>query len=176
MLDTPSYFDNIPTSIMHFHYFLLVPVFVLAAQLLYRLGRALFSPLRDVPGPFLARFTRLWYFHRVRQGHFEHDNIRLHEKYGPVVRIAPNQYSISDPSAVKTVYALASHFGKSAWYDAWRHPQGWNLFTDRDMKRHCKSRPLLFSAAVRTLTANLIPSRHTEATQQPIFYELSGAL
>ncbi len=40
------------------------------------------SPLRSVPGPFLARFTKLWYFWHVSQGHFEQVNLDLHRKYG----------------------------------------------------------------------------------------------
>src|SRR5947207_14637470 len=43
---------------------------------------AITSPLRYVPGPFLARFTQLWYLWRVHNGHFEQGNIDLHHKYG----------------------------------------------------------------------------------------------
>lgn len=41
-----------------------------------------FSSLRKLPGPFEARFSRLWYFRHVRDGNFHHRNIQLHEKYG----------------------------------------------------------------------------------------------
>lgn len=44
--------------------------------------RALISPLRSVGGPFLARFTDLWYAWRTRVGRFEFDNLELHKKYG----------------------------------------------------------------------------------------------
>lgn len=47
-----------------------------------RLYRALASPLRDVPGPFLARFTRLWKLYTIYSGRFEQINILLHKKYG----------------------------------------------------------------------------------------------
>ncbi len=40
------------------------------------------DPLRSVPGPFWARFTRLWYLCEVAGGHFEKTNVRLHRKYG----------------------------------------------------------------------------------------------
>lgn len=119
----------------------LLPVFFLFFHLLLRVGRALFSPLIDIPGPFWTRFTSLWYFSRVRGGQFEHENIKLHQQYGPIVRIAPNQYSISDISAIKTVYGTGSQFAKSAWYDGWKHPQQWTIFADRDIKRHGNSSP-----------------------------------
>lgn len=121
---------------MHAYLFLLLPLLFLVLQIFLRLSGALFSPLKDIPGPFWTRFTSLWYFSRVRQGQFEHENIKLHQQYGPIVRIAPNQYSISDISAIKTVYGTGSQFAKSAWYDGWKHPQLWNLFADRDIKRH----------------------------------------
>ena len=43
---------------------------------------ALFSPLRSVSGPLLARFTRLWYFQQVYTGRFPWTNIELHKKHG----------------------------------------------------------------------------------------------
>jgi hypothetical protein len=123
---------------MHSQIFLSIPILFITLQLLYRLGRALFSPLKDIPGPFWARYTSLWYFKRVHQGSFEQDNISLHQRYGPVVRVAPNQYSISDAAAIKTVYGTGSRFAKSAWYDAWKHPAQWTVFSDRNIKRHCE--------------------------------------
>ncbi|PLB53627.1 cytochrome protein [Aspergillus steynii IBT 23096] len=98
--------------------------------------------LSSVPGPWVTRLTKLWYFDRVRRGHFEEDNVRLHRQYGPVVRIAPDHYSISDRAAVKTVYGTGSKFAKSAWYEGWKHPDPdrWTLFPDRDVKRHAETR------------------------------------
>ncbi|KAJ5833586.1 hypothetical protein N7474_001897 [Penicillium riverlandense] len=125
---------------MHTHILILVPILVVVLQCLLRIGKVLFSPLRSFPGPFSARFTNLWYFNRVRRGQFEHDNIRLHEEYGPIVRVGPNHYSISDLSAVRTVYGTGSRFAKSAWYDGWKHPTQWTVFADRDIKRHADTR------------------------------------
>ncbi|PKY06181.1 cytochrome protein [Aspergillus campestris IBT 28561] len=98
--------------------------------------------LLSIPGPLITRFTKLWYFNRVRLRHFEHDNIQLHEKYGSVVRIAPDHYSIRDRSAVRTVYGKGSRFAKSAWYEGWKHPDPnrWTLFPDRDIRRHGETR------------------------------------
>lgn len=129
---------------MHDYIYILVPTLLVGVQLLIRLVRALFSPLRNIPGPFWTRFTTLWYFDRVRKGHFEQDNIRLHKQYGPIVRIAPNHYSISDVSAIKTVYGTGSRFAKSAWYDGWKHPAQWTVFADRDIKRHGELEPRAF--------------------------------
>lgn len=124
---------------MHGYIYILIPALLIGVQLLIRVVRALVCPLRDIPGPAWARFTTLWYFNRVWNGHFEQDNIRLHKQYGPLVRISPNHYSISDVSTIKTVYGTGSRFAKSAWYDGWKHPAQWTVFSDRDIKRHGES-------------------------------------
>lgn len=62
------------------------------------------SPLRRVQGPWLARFTRFWYAKATysRQGH--KIIMDLHDKYGPIVRIAPNEYSIDNFEAAQIIY------------------------------------------------------------------------
>ncbi|CAK7198503.1 hypothetical protein SEUCBS139899_001164 [Sporothrix eucalyptigena] len=103
--------------------------------------RALRSPLRSVPGPFLARFTDAWYVWRVWRGHFEDDNAALHATYGSVVRYGPNRFVVADPDSARTIYGHGTHMPKSSWYDAWRSPgQPWSLFSDRDSHRHAANR------------------------------------
>jgi hypothetical protein len=83
-----------------------------AALILYPLFQIILDPLRDIPGPFLARFTRLWYFIEIYKGSFELTEIELHKKYGAIVRIAPHEYSIDDVDAAKTIYGLGNSFPK----------------------------------------------------------------
>jgi hypothetical protein len=118
-----------------------VAIFI-TTQTLGFLYRNLTSPLRSVPGPFLARFGRIYYFVRVALGRWEHDDIALHRTYGPVVRVGADLYSVDSPEIVKKVYSIGSKFPKNDWYDAWRHPDPnrWTLFPDRDMKRHAETR------------------------------------
>ena len=54
-------------------------IFYHASALLYSLY---LSPLRSVPGPFLARITRWWEYVKVVNGDSHQEYIRLHEKYG----------------------------------------------------------------------------------------------
>lgn len=97
---------------------------------IYVVVRAIADPLRRVPGPFWARFTRLWYLREVYGGEFEKHSLQLHrelgklqcnpssvhtadnQNVGPIVRIAPNEYSIDAPAAVKTIYGLGTKFYK----------------------------------------------------------------
>jgi len=50
--------------------------------------------------------------YKIVQGDFEKTNIELHARHGPVVRIAPNEYSINDVSAAKTIYGHGNAFVK----------------------------------------------------------------
>ncbi|PTB63608.1 cytochrome P450 [Trichoderma citrinoviride] len=115
---------------------------LVVARFLLSFVKSFTSPTRHVPGPLLARFTRLWYFRRVAVGRFEHENIQLHRQYGPIVRLAPNMYSIDIPEAVNTVYGIGSKLPKSEWYDGWKHPSpdAWTIFPDKDIKRHAQTR------------------------------------
>ncbi|KAJ6008900.1 hypothetical protein N7522_003916 [Penicillium canescens] len=104
--------------------------------------KALLHPLRDVPGPFWARFTRLWYLRAVSMGDFEMKNIDLHRSYGSIIRIAPGQYSLNDPEAIRTIYSHSSNFVKAPWYLASSNPnsESRDLFTDLDPRSHAKNR------------------------------------
>jgi hypothetical protein len=58
---------------------LLAGVLLLITAYLYRIVQ---DPLRPLPGPLWARFSRLWYLSAVHKGDFELQNIELHRKYG----------------------------------------------------------------------------------------------
>ncbi|KAK1842043.1 cytochrome p450 pisatin [Colletotrichum chrysophilum] len=114
--------------------------FAAFAVLLYRIISAVRDPLRHIPGPFLARFTRLWLFRQYYRADYEKTDRRLHEKYGPIVRIAPGQYSIDSLDAAKTIYGHGSHFAKNEWYLPWGNPALSNLFNELNPKVHSAMR------------------------------------
>ena len=119
------------------------PAFACLALLLFGITaifRHLSHPLRDVPGPFITRFTRLWYLLQVRGGTAPKELIRQHSKYGKIVRIAPNQYSIDDPEAIKVIYGRGSAFPKSEFYSAFGIPGIDNIFITRSIDYHTQNR------------------------------------
>ncbi len=67
---------------MNLHLFIVVGSALAAVQFLRRLWKLCHSPLRAVPGPFLARLTDLWYLWTVQKGSFEQVNLHLHDKHG----------------------------------------------------------------------------------------------
>ena len=116
-------------------------LYLLAGTIVLLLLRPIFntlkSPLRGVPGPWLARYTRFWYFYRVKDGDFHHENIALHRDYGSaIVRYGPDRYSISDPSALKQIYGLGQGFPKSDWYASFSATAARSMFTVQDQDLH----------------------------------------
>jgi cytochrome P450 len=63
-----------------------------------------FHPLRDYPGPNLRAVTRLPHAYWQFKGKYVPATLKLHEKYGPIVRVAPNELSYTHPDAWKTIY------------------------------------------------------------------------
>ncbi|CAK7236634.1 hypothetical protein SBRCBS47491_009704 [Sporothrix bragantina] len=65
-------------------------------------------PLRNIPGPFLAKFTEAWRTYKYARGKWHEDILTLHRKYGPVVRVSPNEVSIVDKDGLSKVFGHGS--------------------------------------------------------------------
>jgi len=90
---------------------------LLIATVIYR---CLFHPLAGVPGPWLARLTSIWTLYHSYAGdeatlisshHFP--NIRTHN---PIVRVGPNEVTISDGAALAPIYSEKGGFKKADCY------------------------------------------------------------
>lgn len=88
------------------------------------------SPLRRYPGPFLASFSRLWKFKSTWGGQTHLEHIELHRKYGPVVRIGPNEVSIASPEAARTLLSAGKRFFKTPFYAVFPPPENPDIFTE----------------------------------------------
>lgn len=76
-----------PTSnITNGHYYIYGAIALITLGLVKYVCQALNSPLRNVPGPLLARFTRLWELQAIRNQDNPTFNIALHEKYGKIIK------------------------------------------------------------------------------------------
>ncbi|KAK7454005.1 hypothetical protein VKT23_011516 [Stygiomarasmius scandens] len=71
-------------------------------------------PLRHVPGPKLAAATDLYkiYYDLIVRGGLLNQIEKLHKKYGPVIRIAPNALHFNDERAYYQIYGVGSTFTK----------------------------------------------------------------
>lgn len=61
------------------------------------------SPLKGVPGPFLARLRNIWRLVLVARKQFHTVLTGMHKQYSSVVRMGPNVLSLSNPQWIKIV-------------------------------------------------------------------------
>ncbi|KAJ5713013.1 Benzoate 4-monooxygenase cytochrome P450 [Penicillium malachiteum] len=92
-------------------YIFLYPL-IAAALLLFFGLRIIFyrlyaHPLSSFPGPKLAAATFLYefYYDVIRNGMYIWEIERMHEKYGPIVRINPRELHIKDPYYYEDIHA-----------------------------------------------------------------------
>ncbi|KAI1879069.1 hypothetical protein JX265_003246 [Neoarthrinium moseri] len=62
-----------------------------------------FHPASKYPGPKLAAVSEVWYVWRTLSGKEQSIMRRVHEKYGPVVRIAPNELSFDSVQSMRDI-------------------------------------------------------------------------
>lgn len=114
------------TTFLTAHYLLLTLSFLFLRALVKRYA----SPLRKYPGPVLASISRLWKVKSVASGRTHLEHIDLHRKYGPVVRIAPNEVSVSSPEAARTLLSAGKRFFKTDFYGVFPPPENPDIFTE----------------------------------------------
>lgn len=92
-------FQSLPTTTDHFH-----P----RQTLLYTIWRCIyniyFHPLARFPGPVLAKISPLYSIYGLFRGRWPFDVHQLHLKYGPVIRLMPNELSFSTPGGWRDIY------------------------------------------------------------------------
>ncbi|PSR83762.1 cytochrome P450 [Coniella lustricola] len=106
--------------------FILLPA-VIILRAVYRKHA---SPLRKYPGPWLASYSRLWKILSTASTRTHHDHVEIHRKYGPVVRIAPNEVSLASPEAARTVLSAGKRFYKTPFYGVFPPPENPDIFTE----------------------------------------------
>ncbi|TFK26575.1 cytochrome P450 monooxygenase [Coprinopsis marcescibilis] len=98
--------------------------------------------IRQYPGPFIAKFSDAWLGWVSKNGHRSEVVHRMHQKYGPIVRLAPNHVSIADPDALSVVYAHGNGALKSGFYDAFVSIRR-GVFNTRDRGEHTRKRKII---------------------------------
>lgn len=88
--------------------------FLVLCCLLLAYLRVLVGSISRIPGPFSAKFSRLWMVKHSWQGDMHRTMIALHQKHGKLVRTGPNEVSVSDLAAIKKIYGRNSD-GSVTW-------------------------------------------------------------
>ncbi|KAG8732181.1 hypothetical protein FRC12_019392 [Ceratobasidium sp. 428] len=95
-----------------------------------------------IQGPKLAAVSNAWLAYVAARGDRSGEVHKLHQRYGILVRIAPNHVSIADPKALEVVYAHGSGTLKSNFYDAFVSIRP-GIFSTRDRAAHTRKRKLV---------------------------------
>ncbi|KAL6856416.1 cytochrome P450 [Trichoderma novae-zelandiae] len=93
--------------------FVLVPA---ATFVLWHVVAYLTSPLRKYPGPLLAAYTNFYRMYYAYRGNMHLISKKLHDKYGPVVRMGPNYLDVDYSSLIKTCFDTQGVWRKTEWH------------------------------------------------------------
>ena len=134
----------------------IVGVALLLLLLLYKyfLFPTFFSPLSKIPNAhFSAPILPLWIWTKRRNATGVRTSLALHEKYGPVVRLGPNEISINSAESLRTVYI--GGFEKHKWYlDAFVNYGTPNLVSMLEHKPHGARKRMLSNVYSKSYLQN----------------------
>lgn len=110
------------------------------SSMVYGCYNLFLHPLRKVPGPLLAALSPFWQIYHFLGSHQHLEHIKLHEKYGHIVRVSPNTVIIND----STYFAEWSNWDKADWWLALRaDPVHLAHSNYHDVKEHSRRKKLI---------------------------------
>ncbi|KZL80046.1 benzoate 4-monooxygenase cytochrome p450, partial [Colletotrichum incanum] len=135
-------FQTLPQSLPG--WVLLLIAVIPCLTVIFKLKAISTSPLNQYPGPWLARYTNLWRLFVVRGGSYHLEIKKLHDEFGPVVRIGPNTLDLDFPGLKNTLYNRYDNWKKTPFY----HNNStlvngqivYHMFSTTDEKEHTKMR------------------------------------
>jgi len=100
------------------------------------------GPLSKLPGPWYTKYTNLVLRYQTVSGKriFYVDN--LHQHYGGVVRISPNETAVSDIAGVSQIHKIGAGYLKSDFYSSLLPTDTPGIFPMRDPYAHAARRRL----------------------------------
>lgn len=109
------------------------------------------NPKSKIPGPKLYALTK-W---RLALDDYRGSRTRtihaLHLKYGPIVRIGPDEIHCNSLSALRTIYGAGSGFERTWFYRMFDAYSKQNLFTFHTVKEHSDRKKLVANAYSKSL-------------------------
>lgn len=122
------------------------PILAVVYYLVWIVYARTLHPLAKIPGPFWPSISRVWLMWHHHSGDIEIVERELHKKYGPILRIAPDEVVCADPKYLPQIYPIQKPLQKTDWYKPWR-PSGLNsqpdLFTQTNEKAHSAYRKIV---------------------------------
>ncbi|KAH7160072.1 cytochrome P450 [Dactylonectria estremocensis] len=140
---------------------LLSPVVLASAAallLLVHIVTRLASPFFKVPGPVVSNFTSLvlkWHELNANRTMYVH---HLHQAYGPVVRVAPNEVSFTSAAALKEIYGSGgSGYDKTEFYNLFEVYGRKTMFSTLNKADHAKRKRMIGDRYANTNVMRAVP-------------------
>jgi hypothetical protein len=112
--------------------------------ILYYLYTHLTSPLSKLPGPFYTNLTPLYLIYKEFTGNRRLYIDNLHNVYGPIIRIAPNECSFASYEAMKEIYTSGgSGFDRTEFYELFMQFGHKTLFSMPPRGEHSQRKRIL---------------------------------
>ncbi|KAI0849729.1 cytochrome P450 [Daldinia vernicosa] len=123
--------------------------------------RLLLHPLSSYPGPFLAKITDGYAGVLSAQKRLPLVTWQLHERYGSVIRLAPNRLLFNSVTAFRSIYQNDDRITKSFTYELLTRNKVYSVFNTLDRDLHRAKRKLVGHAfserSIRSFEPALIP-------------------
>lgn len=132
------------------------------AVVIYHVVESLwFGPLARIPGPKDFALTRFKLAHEDYKGTRTRKVTALHAKYGPVVRVGPNEVSFNSLSAQRAIYGAGSGFERTGFYQMFEAYGRKNMFSFSTVKEHGERKKIFAhvyakSAMMKGATASMV--------------------
>lgn len=142
---------------------MLTPLIFLGCALVVWIIKSLRSPVSKLPGPIHNIFTSLWLkykeFSRQRRLYIH----KLHQEYGPVVRLGPNEVSFATADAVREIYQSGgSGYDRTELYDLFMQFGTRTLFSTPPRAGHSQRKRILADKYANT---NIMRPEHLAGLQ-----------
>lgn len=129
--------------------------------IIYFLYTRLTSPLSKLPGPFYTNFTPFYLIYQEFTGNRRVYIDSLHNIYGPVIRIAPNECSFASYEAMKEIYTSGgSGYDRTEFYELFMQFGTKTLFSMPPRGEHSQRKRIL---ADRYANSNILRTETVEA-------------
>ncbi|KAI5358507.1 Putative cytochrome P450 [Septoria linicola] len=127
---------------------------LILSSIFYMIYRTFFDPLSHIPGPLICRLTSLWAWTHSYLGDESRQIDALHKKYGPVIRITPNEVVFAEGEALAPIYSERGGFLKSQTYgnfDSDGHPTIFSVLDPAHRAQRSKAvMPMFSTGALRS--------------------------
>ncbi|KAH7915812.1 cytochrome P450 [Hygrophoropsis aurantiaca] len=103
-------------------------------------------PLAKYPGPLFCKVSQLWTVWVASGGKLHHYRRILHDVYGPIIRIGPNELSIADKDLIPAILGTQGmpkgplFIGRRLTPTSDQNMEKYGLISSRDSQRHAQLR------------------------------------